>query len=397
MTTARLSALGLVNSLGFGRLNLLPRLLEGDQSGLTLDTDSVPGRRTHVGAVTTELEPLPKNLAFLNSRNSRLIATAYNQIRQETERAASVFGWDRIGIVLGSSTSGIANTEELFDEISKTGLRPRNYNYAQQEIGAVSETLAGLSGARGPCYTISTACSSSAKVFASVRNLLHTGICDAVLVGGADSLCRLTLNGFADLDLLSENPCNPMSRNRCGISIGEGAAIFLIERVEGGIQLLGVGESSDAYHISSPDPEAKGAINAMHSALRQAGVAPRDIAYVNLHGTGTMHNDAMESRAVNEVFGDSVKVSSTKPLVGHMLGAAGATEIGFLWMLLTQSPEAMRLPPHRWDGVQDDTLPLLDLVETGEVLRWNQRKCCMMSTSFGFGGSNCAVIIGRNE
>jgi len=193
-------------------------------------------------------------------------------------------------------------------------------------------------GLDGPAYTIATACSSSAKVFASAQRLIEAGFCDAAIVGGADTLCRMTLNGFDSLEALAKDYCNPFSRNRDGINIGEGAAMFLMSTEESAVSMLGVGESSDAYHVSAPHPEGDGAALAMMRALEAAKLTPGDIDYINLHGTATELNDAMEGRAVSKVFGDRTPCSSTKSMTGHMLGAAGANEVAALW--LTLAPES---------------------------------------------------------
>jgi 3-oxoacyl-[acyl-carrier-protein] synthase-1 len=184
-----------------------------------------------------------------------------------------------------------------------------------------------------------------------------------------------------------------MSRNRDGFNIGEGAALFLMERSGTGIRLLGVGESSDAYHMSAPDPEGRGAYVAMESALKDAELDPAAISYINLHGTGTLLNDQMESRAVSRLF-KNVPVSSTKGMIGHTLGASGAMGIGFCWLSLAHAEKGrLPLPPHCWDGQRDKTLPALSLVKVGQTLR-SQKKAALLSNSFGFGGSNCSVIIG---
>ena len=255
--------------------------------------------------------------------------------------------------------------------------------------------MAAWLGTGGPAYTVSTACSSGAKAIVSARALLALGVCDAVVAGGSDALCRLTLNGFAALQAVAEAPSNPFSLNRRGLTLGEGAAVFLLERRAGGVQVLGSGESSDAHHMSAPDPEGHGAAVAMEQALAEADVRPRDLAYLNLHGTGTPLNDAMESRAVRRVFGDdAVPASSTKPLVGHTLGAAGAIELGFCCMMLQRrSARGVPLPPHRWDGVVDPELPALRLVAPGEHAP-PADQMAVLSNSFGFGGNNCAVVLG---
>jgi 3-oxoacyl-[acyl-carrier-protein] synthase I len=215
-------------------------------------------------------------------------------------------------------------------------------------------------------------------------------------VGGADSLCRLTVQGFTALQALSEKPCNSMSRNRNGFNIGEGAAVFLMERSSTGNLLLGVGESSDAYHMSAPDPNGRGAAAAMMSALTDAELAPADVSYINLHGTGTPLNDQMESRAVFGLF-KQTPASSTKGMTGHTLGTSGAMEIGFCWMALEGArKDEISLPPHPWDGRCDKTIPSLSLVKVGQVVP-RRKKTVFLSNSFGFGGSNCSVIIGRER
>jgi len=243
---------------------------------------------------------------------------------------------------------------------------------------------------------VSTACSSSAKAFGSAQRLLDLELCDAVLVGGVDSLCALTLGGFASLGALSARPCNPLSVKRDGITIGEAAALFLLTREAGGVRLLGVGESSDAYHASAPDPTGRGAAAAMSAALAAAGLAPEAVDYVNLHGTATPHNDAMESLALTRVLPHQPPCSSTKALHGHTLGAAGALEVAVCWLMLSAaSPAALPLPPHVWDGQRDPALPRLTLVAAGDHAPRRTDGFHCLSNSFAFGGSNCAVLLGR--
>jgi 3-oxoacyl-[acyl-carrier-protein] synthase-1 len=218
-------------------------------------------------------------------------------------------------------------------------------------------------------------------------------LCDAVVAGGIDTLCAFTLAGFAALESVSASRCNPLSRNRDGINIGEGAALFLMSREPAAVALRGWGESSDGYHVSAPDPAGAGARRAMEQALSRAGVAAAQIDYVNLHGTATVQNDAMEARLIHEVFGDGVPVSSTKPLTGHALGAAGAMEAGLCWVAMQDDNPSGKLPPHLWDGERDAALPVLNLAEpgssAGHYLRW------ALSNSFAFGGANATLILGR--
>ncbi|MBT5457178.1 MAG: beta-ketoacyl-[acyl-carrier-protein] synthase II, partial [Rhodospirillaceae bacterium] len=249
-------------------------------------------------------------------------------------------------------------------------------------------------GTSGPAFCVTTACSSSAKVFASARRLIDSGICDAAVVGGADSLCQMTLNGFGALEALSRGLCNPFSANRDGINIGEGAAAFLMTPEPGPVTLLGVGETSDAHHISAPDPEGTGAIAAMAQALDDAGLTPDTIAYINAHGTGTALNDVMEARAIASMFPPGTPCSSTKAMTGHMLGAAGACEAAFLWLTLNPEFNPGLLPPHLWDGAADPDLPPVNLVPTGMAEPLTETTA-MLSNSFAFGGSNASLVLGR--
>jgi 3-oxoacyl-[acyl-carrier-protein] synthase-1 len=318
-------------------------------------------------------------------------------MRGAVDVAIQRYGRDRVGVVMGSSTSGIEEGEDAVRSLAEGSGLPERYAYSQQQMGTVSEVISRVLDVRGPSYTISTACSSSAKIFRAADNLIQAGLCDCVVAGGFDSLCKLTTNGFSALELVSDEITNPFSKNRKGITIGEGGAIFLLERRDKGqvqedaVYVGGVGESSDAYHISSPDPTAAGAVTAIRAALSQASVRPEEIGYINLHGTGTPHNDSMEALAIRQVFSEAVPCSSTKPLVGHMLGASGATEAAFCWMVLRDS--ARRLPPHLFDGVVDPALPPLHFA--GKDARGAGPLRYALSNSFGFGGSNCAVVLRR--
>ena len=228
---------------------------------------------------------------------------------------------------------------------------------------------------------------------ASAARLLNMGICDAVLSGGVDSLCAFTVAGFAALESVSVARCNPFSANRNGINIGEGAALFLMTRDEATVSLRGWGESSDGYHISAPDPSGNGARSAIEQALARAGLAPAQCDYINLHGTATVQNDAMEGRVIAALFGDQVALSSTKPFTGHALGAAGAVEAGLCWLAMQDNNPQGCLPPHLWDGVADAQLPSLNLLppgaRLGHPLRW------ALSNSFAFGGANASLLLGR--
>ncbi|HET7370357.1 MAG TPA: beta-ketoacyl-[acyl-carrier-protein] synthase family protein [Gammaproteobacteria bacterium] len=385
-----LHSLGVINALGDSEASVRAGLYAGSTSGIVPQTGLIAGRSTHVGAVQAPLPEVDSRYAPWMSRNIQILCAAIAQIRGDIDAAIARHGAGRVGIVLGSSTSGVAEGYEALVSHLRDGAFPEDYDYRRQELSAPSEFLRQMLGVTGPAWSVSTACTASAKAFSSARRLLSTGLCDAVIVGGVDSLCHLTLNGFNALESIAAERCNPFSANRDGINIGEGAAVFLMTREPGPVALLGVGESSDAYHISAPDPEGRGAETAMRMALADGGVEAAAVDYVNLHGTATVQNDLMESHAVERVLGRETPCSSTKPLVGHALGAAGATEAAFCWMLLTE-PAAAPLPPHVWDGAQDPALAPLRLVSSGETAH-----CAItLSNSFAFGGNNACLLLGR--
>ena len=393
-TRCRLAALGMINCLGRDTGEIWSRLLDGDQSGFVRRADLVPGRDLLVGAVEGELPKVPAHLQRYECRNNAFTLAALEQIAEDVAAVVERFGPARVGVVMGTSTSGSAECEEALRYESSHGQLLARFQYPQLELGGTSGFLAAYLGLTGPAFTLSTACSSSARSLASARSLLSLGVCDAVLAGGSDSLCGLTTNGFAALQAVAEDVSNPFSVNRSGLTLGEGAALFLVTREETGVQLLGVGESSEAHHMSAPDPEGDGAADSMRGALRDAGIAPSEIAYLNLHGTGTRLNDVMESLAVARVLGTETPCSSTKSLVGHTLGAAGAMEVGFCWMVL-RARDGAQLPliPHCYDGMRDPDLEPISLVHEGERCEV-ARDAFVLSNSFGFGGNNCSLVLG---
>jgi 3-oxoacyl-[acyl-carrier-protein] synthase I len=387
-----LNAMGVVSPLGTGTEEVLANLLAGDCAGMVPFDGLLSLRSTTIGRVRVNLAPVEPELVELDCRNNRLLERALDGIRSLVAELREELGAARIAVVLGTSTSGIAAGEEAAVTLAREGRMPSHYHYRQQEIGTAAEFAARSLRLSGPRYTISTACSSSAKAFASAARLLAAGWCDAAIVGGVDSLCELTLNGFDALESLAPDRCNPFSANRRGINIGEGACVFVVSRRPAPMRLCGVGESSDGYHISAPDPNGRGAEMAIRAALADACVSAEDVGYVNLHGTGTPKNDEMESEVVARVFGLNVPCSSTKPLMGHALGAAGAQELGLCWLLLSDANTGRRLPPHVWDGVSDSALPPINLTQVGT--RWEH--AVFVSNSFAFGGSNIAIAIGRS-
>jgi 3-oxoacyl-[acyl-carrier-protein] synthase-1 len=388
-----LSRPGLVSALGAGAETTRERLFAGDTSGMIAEAGWLRGAApARVGRFNGALSPLPDDDWHRRhaSRNNQLLLAAFAQIEDDFRIMLKCFGADRIGVVLGTSTSGVAEGEAAIAAHTRDGCLPDRFAYEQMEIGDPAVFLARHLGIGGPAYTVSTACTSGGKALVSARLLIEAGFCDAVVTGGVDSLCRLTVGGFAALESTSPEICQPLSRNRRGINIGEGAALFVMTAGTGPVALLGVGESSDAHHISAPEPEGRGAEAAMRAALADAGLAPTDIGYLNLHATATPKNDAMESLTVARVFPEGVPVSGTKPMTGHALGAAGALEAAFCWLALTDP--AGRLPPHVWDGEPDPDLPRLDTVVHGRCFALGRR--IAMSNSFAFGGNNLSLILG---
>ena len=388
-----ITALALCNGAGACTADVLHALRSG-RSGLAplapdLEGPFGPGLAgAAVGAVPGPLPALPPALAAYDTRQARIAALALAELQAPLARARARWGADRIAVVLGTSTGGIGASELAYAHAhAHGGALPPGYSvetsHALDAILGVVQTLAQL---RGPALVVSTACSSSAKVFAAAQRLLQVGACDAALVGGVDSLCALTLRGFAGLEVLSLAPCRPFCRDRAGINIGEGAALLLLERTgEGPARLLGVGESSDAHHMTSPHPEGLGARLAMERALAQAGLGPDAVDHINAHGTGTRQNDAVEGAAIRAVFGPGVPVVATKGYTGHMLGAAGATEVAFV----VDAIAGGYLPA----GVGADPVDLGIGVDVVTARRERPTRAAL-SNSFAFGGSNVSVLVG---
>ncbi|TQM04464.1 MULTISPECIES: beta-ketoacyl-[acyl-carrier-protein] synthase family protein [Stenotrophomonas] len=387
-----LNDLGVVCALGDGRDAVASAMFAGVPGGLSDNDTLLPGHTLALGQVRTPLPTLEELPAALRGRNNALLDVALAQIAPAVAAAIARHGAERVAVVLGTSTSGIGESEQALRTHAEQGQWPPGFDYAQQEMGTAAQFVRQRSGAQGPAWTLSTACSSSAKALMSAARMLRAGIVDAVIAGGADSLCRFTVAGFNALESVSALRCNPFSQHRAGINIGEGAALFLLTREHGPVCLAGWGESADAHHMSAPDPQGLGAIDALQQALQRAGWAADEVDYVNLHGTATGHNDAMESLAVSQVLGNQVPASSTKPLTGHTLGASGAIEAALCWIVLAGNPQ-QQLPPHWWDGVADPALPALPLVAPATRLAQAPRR--VLSNSFAFGGSNAVLALER--
>lgn len=383
-------------ALGRGLTDTLSAL-RAQHSGLqahsweTVDLPTCLGEVEGLDAIT-----LRADIQAFDCRNNRLAQLALEQdgFMQSVQTAAERYGRRRVGVFLGSSTSGILSSEQAYrqrDPVS--GALPTSHSYRHtHNMFSVADFVRHYADLQGPAYVVSTACSSSAKVFGIAQRMINCGLIDAAVVGGVDSLCLTTLYGFNSLQLVSSHPCMPFDAQRDGISIGEGAAFILLERADqaraGDLLLSGVGESSDAHHMSSPHPEGRGARLAMQAALDMAGLQPQSIGYVNLHGTATPSNDAAEDMGVTAVFGTSTPCSSTKGHTGHTLGAAGAVEAVICALALRHD----FLPGGVGTRTPDPRLHCHYLLANQE-----QAITHALSNSFGFGGSNCSLLFSRKR
>ncbi len=381
--------------IGTGVAPTLASLL-GQRSGLRRCDFETVRIDTHIGEVPgVDAQRLPAQLRIFDCRNNRLAELALRQdgFLDAVDAAAARWGRRRIGVFIGTSTAGIMQTELAYrarDPVS--GALPSAFEYGTTHNSfSVADYIRRRCRLEGPAVAVSSACASSAKVFGAARRMIQADLIDAALVGGTDSLCLTTLYGFHSLQLSSPAPCRPFDVARDGISIGEAAAFVLLERASehtsgDSILLNGVGESSDAYHMSAPHPEGLGAKRAMQLALDAAALEPGDIDYINLHGTGTPSNDRSESQAVTSIFGPTTPCSSTKGATGHALGAAGALEAVISALAIRN-----QLMP---GGIQTTRI---DPTLTAHYIKENRRAAVkrVLSNSFGFGGTNCSLIFGR--
>jgi 3-oxoacyl-[acyl-carrier-protein] synthase I len=390
-----LSKFTATSCIGRGTAQTLAALL-AERSGLAPCRFETVRLDTHVGEVAdVDAQRLPRQFYRYECRNNRLAELGLGQdgFAEAVEEAAVRVGRARLGVFLGTSTAGILQTELAYrarDPV--TGALPEAFDYAAtHNTFSVADYVRRRLRLDGPAVVVSCACASSAKVFAAARRMIDAGLIDAALVGGVDSLCLTTLYGFHSLQLCAAGSCRPFDVARDGISIGEAAAFALLERpssrtASDDVLLLGVGESNDAYHMSAPHPEGRGARLAMEAALLDAGLEPDAIDYINLHGTGTPSNDRSESQAVTSVFGASTPCSSTKGATGHTLGAAGGLEAVISALALQHSFMPGGVNTEHIDG----TL-------TAHYIRHNRSAALsrVLTNSFGFGGTNCSVILGR--
>jgi 3-oxoacyl-[acyl-carrier-protein] synthase I len=397
LTPLALTSFTATSAIGRG-LEATYASLRASRSGLapcafeTVALDTCIGEVAGVDAVA-----LPAGLAEFECRNNRLawLGLTGDGFAASVEACADRHGRARVGVFLGTSTSGILETELAYRRRDPaSGALPKEFRYrGAHNTFSVAAFVREALRLSGPAVVISSACSSSAKAFVSAQRAIAAGVIDAAVVGGVDSLCLTTLYGFHSLQLVSSRPCRPFDASRDGISIGEAAAFALLERPAArydrdGVLLVGAGESSDAYHMSAPSPDGRGARAAMLQALAAAALAPQDIEYINFHGTGTPSNDDAEGRAVASVLGSEVPGSSTKGATGHALGAAGALEVVICALALRHG-----LMPGGVNTIEvDRTLPVSYLRENRSAPLSR-----VMSNSFGFGGANCSLILARAD
>jgi 3-oxoacyl-[acyl-carrier-protein] synthase-1 len=384
-TALPITAYAAINALGTTTRDVIAGLRDG-RSGLGACPLELPFE-TPTGALPEPLPALPPSLAAWDSRTTRLAVAGLEEIKPALARAIARHGSDRVAMVVGTTTSGLGRTEDAYHALKHTGALPADYDlHRQHSFGAMMEALRRVAGVTGPCFAVSTACSASAKAAGCAQRLLATNTVDAVLVGGVDALSQTTLRGFHSLQILSPVFCRPLSRERRGINIGEGAAYLLIEREgDAAVHLLGVGESSDAHHMSAPDPTGEGARTAMAAALAQANLAPDAVDYINAHSPGTRLNDLSEGLAITSLFGGRVPVASTKGYTGHLLGAGGATEAVFSIVAIEQG----------WIPRSAGADPVdVDLGLNVPTARVDAPCRNVLSNSFAFGGSNVSLLFG---
>lgn len=394
MQPVAITAITATSCLGAG-LRATSEALRAQRSGLAPCNFETVQLDTYIGQVPgIDERSLPSEISDYECRNNRLALLGLKQdgFMAATARAVHRYGAERVGVFLGTSTAGMLETEIAFRSLDANGMLPASFNYAGSlDFYSLASFVRKVLSLQGPAAVVSTACSSSAKVFGMARRYMQLGIIDAAVVGGVDSLCLTTMYGFHSLQLTSPVQCRPFDKHRDGISVGEAAAFALLEvmgdsNVPGTLALLGVGETSDAHHISSPHPEGAGARSAMQAALADAGLPASAVDYVNLHGTGTPSNDGAESKAVEGVLGTEVPCSSTKGYTGHTLGAAGALEIAICAIAVS-------------DGFMPSGLncTLIDPECRINYLRslGDAGPRVALSNSLGFGGTNCSVVIGR--
>lgn len=400
--TIYLSAPGVICGAGSSIEKVWESCISGNRDGIKRVT-AIGGTEFYAGKIDDSLLPSVSDARY-DMRIIRILDKALIQIQSSVEKVKAKYGADRIAVCIGACDNGSEFSLAGHREFFANGKFPSNYKLDIQSADYPAAFIKEKCDLNGPAFVFATACSSSASAMIKARDMIQAGLVDAAVVGGVDIASDTVLLGFDSLEAVSDEKTNPFSKNRKGITLGEAAALFVVSKdaddvsdnTDGiAIKLLGAGESADASHMTAPLEDGSGAAQAIKEALNDSGLKPTDIDYLNLHGTGTHLNDAMESKAVNAIFGEYTKdlpVSSTKPLMGHTLGASGAIELAICSHALRHSAEK-KLPVHMWDGVFDDELPRLNFVKSGDVCKEEIK--IAMSNSFGFGGCNISLIIGK--
>ena len=391
---------GVICGAGTGYEELWNTCTSGSQSGMK-KIQAVSGKEFYICRIDDK--KLLKTNARFDMRLIRIADAALNQINEEIEAVIAKYGKKRIAVCVGSCDNGTELSMRGHKEYLSTGKFPAGYSLEMQGADYPATFISEKYGLEGPSLAFSTACSSSAGAIIKAAELIGSGLADAVIAGGVDIVSDTVLLGFDSLEAVSPDITNPFSVNRHGITLGEGAAFFVmtgdVSAASGAVQLLGYGETADAYHMTSPDPEGTCPAKAMRDALSGAGLSAGDVDYINLHGTGTKLNDSMEANAVDDVFkGLGIPVSTTKPLTGHTLGAAGALEAAVCWTAIMKNKNKtageILLPVQAWDGEQDSSLPVINIITKGKPAQGRERVSVCISNSFAFGGSNISLVLG---
>lgn len=385
--------IGIVNALGTNKEEIFEGLIAGNTRGFQT-------KNTSQGDFTVgicEVDDRPAISGAFKNRLNNLLSYACDQIKPSVGTLIKQYGADRIGVVLGTTDNGSEQALNALAYKSEYQNFHSDYSLEEQTAHNSSAFVKSYLQLKSISMNISTACTSSARAVILGRQLIQQGVCDAVICGGGDIVSDTVLLGFNSLEAVDREHTNPFSANRKGINLGEGAALLVLSKdtmSDDDPWVAGCGDSSDAHHMTGPHPQGEGAIAAMKTSLQDAGLEAGDIDYLNLHGTGTRLNDSMESIATAAVFSEGVPCSSTKPLVGHTLGAAGATELAFACMLLSNKNSEKLLPPHIFDNQLDPEVPSLQFVRQGQT---SPRLTCVMSNSYAFGGSNVSLIIRKDS
>ncbi len=374
----KITAYEAICNLGRNIDEIFVRALKGENFHFSTEENLIKNYKLRLAKIDVPLENIDD--VNFNARCNRLAAYVLNLLGVQISELLKKYSKDEIAVVAATTNCGV-------EEFETSGLKTHS------ELGNPAVFVKRLLGLNNIAITVSTACSSGTKAFSSAINYLSSGIAKAVLVVGVDSMTKLPLYGFSSLEILSPEITNPFSKNYTGINIGEACACFILENTnDAGINILGIGENSDVFHSTTPDPEAKEVKKAIEQALSMANISPEDVDYINLHGTGTLANDMMEAEAINTIFGDNIPVSSTKPLTGHCLGAAASIEAALCCHLLNNF--SGKLFPHIYDAEYNPDLKPIKLVKLED--KYSKCKICV-SNSFGFGGTNAIIVLGKDN